>query len=332
LPTVEKSTYQKLDIYVIDDGGSTDGSIEYVKTRFPHVKLIVFAKSLGFAEAYNQAMRLIESDYVILLNNDTQVLQPDWVQELVRELTVKPRVAAVTCRIVSMKTPSILDSVGAMGIPYWRGFVDIGKGEKDRDRYKNGFEPFAFSGAAAMISRKVFINSGGFDSRFRFYVEDSDLSWRFRLYGFSIGFASRAMISHYYSGTIGPDSRSNKLYFCHRNLLATILKNCGSTLGWAIRNYLLYSLILALGLCIHEPLATGRIVKAVLWNIQNFRDTYSRRLIVQQRRCVSDSQILDKLFPRIARYHPQQYTGQRRILNILFESSQLTLLNRHLGN
>jgi len=330
LPTIERSTYRKLDVYMIDDGGSTDGSIEYVKKNFPQVKLMVFEKPLGFAEAYNKAIRLVESDYVILLNNDTNVLQPDWVQELVKAFSVNPRIAAVTCKIVSMKNPSKLDSVGAMGIPYWRGFVDIGKEEADHDKYNGHFEPFAFSGAAAIVKRESFLISGGFDSRFQFYVEDSDLSWRLRLYGFSIGFAPRAKIAHYYSGTIGLDVHSNKLYLCHRNFFAAILKNCGTTLGWAIRSYFLYSLILAFGFSIHEPVVTVRIVKAILWNLSNLKETYRRRLIIQQRRCIKDNQILDKLFPRITRYQPRQHATQRRILNIIFESCQLPTFNSHL--
>jgi len=330
LPSIEKSTFRNLDTYVIDDGGSTDGSIEYVKMHHPRVKMIIFNKPRGFAEAHNSAIRRIESDYVVLLNNDTRVLKPDWIQHLLKVAHADAGIAAVNCKIVTMKDPSRLDSVGAMGIPYWRGFVDIGKEEVDRGVYNGEFEPFAFSGAAALLRRDSFLGCGGFDSRFRFYVEDSDLSWRFRLYGFRVGFASRAKVAHYYSGTIGPGTYGNKLYFCHRNVLATIIKNCGSTLMWALRNYFLYSVILAFGFAIPQPQATVKIVKGVLWNLYHLRGTYKRRLIIQQRRCVSEYQILERLFPPIHRYQPEEYAGQRRFFNILFESSQLTLLHHHM--
>jgi GT2 family glycosyltransferase len=70
-------------------------------------------------------MEKINADYVVLLNPDTIVIDPNWVNYLLEAITRNPKVVAVTCKMVSWSDHSILDSVGAMGIPFWRGFVDI---------------------------------------------------------------------------------------------------------------------------------------------------------------------------------------------------------------
>ena len=91
--------------------------------------------NLGFPEAYNRAISQVASEYVVLLNNDTQVLNEAWLEHLVSVAERDNAVAAVACKMVSMRDHRVLDSVGGMGIPFWRGFVDIGKDEADEGQY-----------------------------------------------------------------------------------------------------------------------------------------------------------------------------------------------------
>lgn len=211
-----------------------------------------------------------------------------------------------------------------MGIPFWRGFVDIGREEHDRGQYDSkGFEPFAFCGGAAMVKRDVLLKAGGFDGRFFLYVEDADLSWRLRLRGYRVGFAPEAKVAHYYSGSAGSKVvDAQKLYYCHRNLLRAILKNCGSSLGWALRNYLSFSVIAAGGFCVFEPMKAIAIVRAISWNLFNFRDTYAWRTRIQANRTKGEAEVLARMYPRLGRFQPAEHIQLRCILNILFEYSQ----------
>jgi GT2 family glycosyltransferase len=329
-----------LDVYLIDNG-SVDGSVGYVQKNFPWVKIIRHKRNLGFAEGYNRAIEKVEAGYVVVLNSDTQVLNPSWVQRLVDVATKNPKAVAVACKMVSMDDHSRLDSVGGMGIPYWRGFIDIGREEHDRGQYDHeGFEPFAFCGGAALIKRDIFMRLEGFDGRFFLYVEDADLSWRLRLLGYEISFAPDAKVAHYFSGSAGSKAVDDrKLYYCHRNFLRAILKNCGSSLSWALRNYFLFSFIVGIGFSILEPEKAIAIVRAILWNLFNFEDAYTQRLKIQVSRVKDDTEILAKMFPGLNRYQPAQHIVLRRILNILFEHGrcnctlgrQLTLSSTEVG-
>ena len=323
LSSVAKTDYPNLDVYLVDNG-SVDGSLDYVQESFPCVKVIRHERNLGFAEGYNRAIVKVDVDYIVLLNSDTEVLNSSWVKHLVDAAAKDSKVVAVACKMVSMDDHSRLDSVGGMGIPFWRGFVDIGREERDRGQYDHaGFEPFAFCGGAALIKRDVFMRLGGFDGRFFLYVEDVDFSWRLRLLGYRVGFAPEARVAHYFSGSAGSKAvDARKLYYSHRNLLRAILKNCGSSLGWALRNYLLFSFIVAVGFSILESRKGASVVKAILWNLTNLKNTYAGRRQIQARRGAKECEVLGKMYPRLGRYQPAEHTRLRRILNILFEYSQ----------
>jgi len=324
LTSVARTDYPRLDVYMVDNG-SSDGSIEYVKKNFPWIKVIQHPRNLGFAEGYNRAIQKTEADYLVLLNNDVEVLDPGWVKFLVDAVTEDPKNAAVACKMVSMEDNSHLDSVGGMGIPFWRGFVDIGRTEHDRRQYDHeGFEPFAFCGGAALIKRDIFVRLGGFDGKFFLYVEDADFSWRLRLMGYKIAFAPEAKVAHHFSGSTGGKANALKIHYCHRNLLRAIIKNCGSSLRWALKNYLLFSFIVAVGFYILDPMKASAFSRAILWNLFNLRGTYSWRLRIQSCRTGSEAEILTKMFPQLARHQPSEHIRLRRILNTLFEHSQLS--------
>lgn len=329
LSSVTHTDYPNLGIYLVDNG-SRDRSVEYVRRSHPAIKIIMNEENMGFAKAYNRAIAAVNTPYVVLLNNDTEVLDRGWVRHLVDKASGHPRIAAVACKMVSYADRSLLDSVGGMGIPFWRGFVDIGRAESDKGQYDHeAFEPFAFCGGAALIKRDIFLEVGCFDSRYFMYMEDADLSWRLRLLGYRIAYAPNATVAHYFSGSTGSrEIDERKLYHSHRNVLRTILKNCGSSLSWALRNYLLFSLITAVGLAILEPKKAVALARAIAWNITNFKDTHARRLRIQRNRRVSEKKLLLSMYPNHKRYQPQDRFNLRRILDVLFERSQRHYLNK----
>jgi hypothetical protein len=76
---------------------------------------------------------------------------------------------------------------------------------------------------------------------------------------------------------------------------------------------------------------TIAIVRAILWNLLNFRDTYRCRLAIQTCRTAGENEILTRMYPRLRRYEPPKHVTLRRILNTVFEHSQLRSRNVQIG-
>lgn len=318
LPSFEKSIPHNVSVYVIDNG-SNDDSIKYVRSNFPKIKTLRLKRNLGFANAYNRAILQVNAEYVLLLNNDTRVLTRSCISRLVKRLESDHTVAACGCKLVKMDNHSILDSVGVMGIKYWRGFVDIGKDQYDLLQYDKPITPFAVCGAAMLIRRSAFIRVKGFDEKFYSYVEDVDLCWRLRLIGFSIVYEPTVKIAHFFSGSqSNPSIDIYKFYLSHRNTLRTIIKNCGSSITSAIGHYSLYTLLLTLGFLILQPLKAVAILKGLAWNLQNLGDTLTLRQEIETSRVTQDHEIRKLMFPSFARLQPHDSPDLRRIVNTLF--------------
>src|SRR5689334_14566045 len=84
---------------IVVDNGSADGSVEYLKA-IPWVTLIQNGNNLGFARANNQAIKLCDKNSdVVLLNNDTEILQRDWLARLQQSAYGSPDIGIVGARL-----------------------------------------------------------------------------------------------------------------------------------------------------------------------------------------------------------------------------------------
>ena len=80
LDAVLAQTFQDFEIVLVDNG-STDGSVDFVRARYPQVRLVANAHNVGFAAGNNQAMRASQSEFVATLNNDAEA-EPETVDEI----------------------------------------------------------------------------------------------------------------------------------------------------------------------------------------------------------------------------------------------------------
>ena len=94
LPGVIAHTPGSIADVIVADNGSTDGSVEMLRSEFPHLKLIVFNENHGFAQGYNLALQATGYRYTVLLNSDVEV-RNDWLSPLYKYMEANPHVAAV---------------------------------------------------------------------------------------------------------------------------------------------------------------------------------------------------------------------------------------------
>jgi GT2 family glycosyltransferase len=99
IDSVIKSLYSALEI-ILADNGSTDGSIEFVKSHFPSVIILENKENLGYAEGNNRGIGIAHGKYVVTLNNDV-VVEPDWLDKPVEYLENDPQIGSISCRQMS---------------------------------------------------------------------------------------------------------------------------------------------------------------------------------------------------------------------------------------
>jgi hypothetical protein len=207
---------------VLVDNGSQDGSVEWVRSHFPAVRVLAQARNLGFAAAVNQGIRASDSCYVATLNNDTEPA-PGWLAELVTSAESAPRVGMCASKMLFADRPGVINSTGICvdraGIAW-----DRRGGEVDDEREAAPVEVFGPCGGAALYRRAMLDEIGLFDEDFFAYLEDVDLAWRARRAGWRCLYAPAARVLHRHSAT-GVEGSPFKSYHLGRNKVWLIAKN-----------------------------------------------------------------------------------------------------------
>ncbi|MEJ2033467.1 MAG: glycosyltransferase family 2 protein [Deltaproteobacteria bacterium] len=222
LDSLAAQTFRDFEVVMVDNG-STDGSVPFVRERYPWVEVVSLAENKGFASGNNRGLESASGDYIVTLNNDTRAA-PDWLEILVRVADAHPRAGMVGCRICSFVDPEIIDSVG-MGICADGMSRGWGRNQRWPDLHLQDVEEILFPSACAALYRRAMLEEiGFFDEDFFAYAEDSDLGLRGRLAGWEAVLAVRAVVCHKYSqssGTLSPF----KVYLVERNHYWVAVKN-----------------------------------------------------------------------------------------------------------
>lgn len=228
LPSVCASTYPNLKI-IVGDNASTDISIAFIQSNYPHIQIISNDKNYGFAGGYNKVLDQIESDYFVLLNSDVEV-QPDWIQPVIELMESDIQVAAAQPKILSHKHKNQFEYAGAaggyldlFGYPFCRGRI-FDSVETDNGQYNDIKEIFWASGAALFIKREKWIEVGGLDDDFFAHMEEIDLCWRLKNKGYKVMYCPDSTVYHVGGGTLNAGNPF-KTYLNFRNNLVLIQKN-----------------------------------------------------------------------------------------------------------
>lgn len=190
---------------LVVDNGSADESVEFLRERYPGVKVETLSENTGFCHAVNVGIRLSASPYVILLNNDTKVKE-GFIRNLYCSIENRPKAFSVSAMMLMWDKPELVDDAGdrycALGWAYARG-----KG-KPAKLYDRPCEIFSSCGGAAIYRKSVFDEIGYFDETHFAYLEDLDIGYRARIYGYRNYYEPAARVIHYGSASSG--SRYNE--------------------------------------------------------------------------------------------------------------------------
>lgn len=188
------------EIIVVDDC-STDGSPEFVRERYPSVKVISLESRSGYAKANNIAAGESKNDIVIFLNNDMTVNR-EFIAPLLGHFS-SPDVFAVTAKILMQERRINGTRIKETGITrgiFSGGFIKVWQEEKETSA---AIPVFYMGGGSSACDKTKFLELGGFDALYRpFYYEDTDISYQALKRGWRILFEPGSTAKHAYRGTI----------------------------------------------------------------------------------------------------------------------------------
>lgn len=221
LSSLSKQTYKNFHILVVDNA-SSDGSIEYMEENYPDIELIKLQKNFGFSKAVNIGIQHSRTPYVILLNNDTTV-DTRYVEEMVKAIEKSPKIFSVSSKMIQMYHPELIDSAGDLyTLLGWGVCRGCGRPVSNYTKYD---EIFTACAGAAIYRRSVFDEIGYFDENHFAYLEDIDIGYRARIYGYYNMYCPTALVYHVGSGTSGSKYNSFKVKLAARNNLYLNYKN-----------------------------------------------------------------------------------------------------------
>lgn len=207
---------------IVVDNGSEDGSVMWIKEECPDVTLIALKKNTGFPHAVNVGIRHAKTPYVLLLNNDT-IVYPGFTRALEDALSQRKDAFSVSARMLSMKEKDIMDNGGdlycALGWAFARGKDKLAK------KYDRPCEIFSSCGGAAIYRKSVFEKIGYFDDTHFAYLEDVDIGWRARIYGYRNFYEPEARVLHAGSAASGSRYNAFKVKLSSANSVWIIAKN-----------------------------------------------------------------------------------------------------------
>lgn len=232
ITSLSKVKYENKEVIVVDNA-SNDGSVEEVKKEFPWIRVLRLEENKGFAGGNNEGVKIAKGEYILILNNDTEV-EPDFLDWLVKTMEENKSIGVVQPKIKDLKAKEYFEYAGgsggfldSLGYPFCRGRIFFTV-EKDEGQYDDVQEITWASGACMLIKKSVIEELGLFDEKYFAHQEEIDFCWRVWRAGYRIVVQPKAIIYHLGGGTL-PMYHPKKYFLNLRNNLFTLYKNLPAT-------------------------------------------------------------------------------------------------------
>ena len=212
---LEKSTYDNYEIIVVENNSTTEEIFDYYKKiqENPNVKVIVYQGDFNYSAINNLGVSHAQGEYILLLNNDTQVITLDWIEEMLM-YAQRSDVGAVGAKLYyedrTIQHAGVVLGLGqhrTAGHSHYR-VSSNNLGYMGRLCYAQNV--MAVTGACLMMRKKVFDELGGLDENFAVSLNDVDLCVRAWKAGYVNVFTPFAELYHFESVSRGLDDQGEK--------------------------------------------------------------------------------------------------------------------------
>jgi GT2 family glycosyltransferase len=292
LPSVLQHTQVPDVEIVVADNGSTDSSLEYLRTQ--PVRVIALDKNYGFAGGYNRAIAQVDAQYTVLLNSDVEVT-PHWLDTMLDYMDANPETMAAQPKVLAWHSKQQYDNgeisairfehAGAaggmmdmLGYPYCRGRL-MTHVEEDHCQYDQPAPIFWATGACLLVRTQTYNDLGGLDANFFAHQEEIDLCWRIwnlpsdKLVERIVALPF-SVIYHVGGGTLSYEN-PRKTFLNFRNNLLMLRKNLPmSRLWWVMVVRFFMDYVAALQMIITKQLPNAKMVLKARWAYHTMKKQY----------------------------------------------------------
>lgn len=203
---LEKTTFDNYEILIIDTGSQDQSTLDYYEhiTQKPRISLHLYPHRFNYHKVNNFGAELASGEQLLFLNNDTEVINPGWLQELV-SWAERPGIGVVGTKLLypdgSIQHAGIVMGVEGHGSHIFEKLPEHHYGPFGSPDWYRDYK--AVTGACMMIPKSVFTKLGGFDEKYEIGYGDIDICLRAGEAGFRVVYTPFAELVHHEGGTRG---------------------------------------------------------------------------------------------------------------------------------
>jgi len=204
LDSILASYLPEVEILVIDNNTTDPATLAYLNALAPPIRVLRYREPFNFATMVNYGARHATGDLLLLLNNDTQVISPDWLQEMAA-LAERPQIGAVGAKLL-YPDGSVQHCGVCLGIAGSAGHYGWSKDHRDPGDHGRGVlltNTSAVTGAALMVERTKYLQVSGLDPELAISFNDVDLCLALVRAGYRNVTTPAAMLYHFESKSRG---------------------------------------------------------------------------------------------------------------------------------
>ena len=212
----EKSTYDNYEIIVVENNSTTEEIFAYYKeiqSQDERIRVITYKGPFNYSRVNNLGVKEAGGEYILLLNNDTQVITVNWLEELLM-YAQREDVGAVGAKLYyANKTIQHAGVVIGLGAHRTAGHTHYGQSRENlgyMGRLCYAQNVTAVTGACLLVKKSLYEEAGGLDEGFAVSLNDVDFCLKLRKLGYLNVFTPFAEAYHYESISRGLDNQGEK--------------------------------------------------------------------------------------------------------------------------
>ena len=211
-----KSTYRNYEILIVENNSEKEETFEYYRKlpdRYPKARVLTWEKEFNYSAINNFAAKEAKGEYLLFLNNDVEILTPDWMEEMLQNCQQED-VAVVGAKLY-YPDDTIQHAGVVLGLGGIAGHIMCRASREDPGYFGRMIsvqEISAVTAACMMVKKSDFDAVGGLDETFQVAFNDIDLCMKFRAAGKKIIFTPYAELYHYESKSRGLEDTPEKQF------------------------------------------------------------------------------------------------------------------------